>query len=281
MKKILLENAYVAWQQAVEYRDYIKDGLSNLYYKKQFVGSLQNSIELFLKQIMIDNNDKKVIIKNKSHLEDYDELTSLNDYLYQLPSYKLIELRTVNFSEMLRFVKNSNNGNSKHKYFSKIKKYHKKLEQINHKRNYEKHFYIDDDNFLKDKQFVRFNNFMFDFYEILVSYKLLPYFGKPNDKCKRVFLGNYQKLDNSFTYCKAIKSSNITKYIVENINNKDFPVNPENAFSFAMHLYYDCGLKKYSFKLLYDCVCKLNYYGLIKYDIDMEDATYLIKINIE
>lgn len=63
MKKILLENACVAWRQAVEYRDYIKDGLSNLYYKKQFIGSLQNAIELFLKQIMIDNNDKKVIIR--------------------------------------------------------------------------------------------------------------------------------------------------------------------------------------------------------------------------
>ena len=60
MKQILLDNAYEAWKNAILYHDKIKKGYSTLEYQKGFVSSLHNAVELFLKQIMLNNNDHDV-----------------------------------------------------------------------------------------------------------------------------------------------------------------------------------------------------------------------------
>ena len=66
-KKILLDNAYESWMDATEYATMILDGVSTLGYKKKFVASLHNAVELFIKQIMLDSCDYRVAIIKKSN----------------------------------------------------------------------------------------------------------------------------------------------------------------------------------------------------------------------
>ncbi|MFI3250488.1 MAG: hypothetical protein R3Y07_05955 [Eubacteriales bacterium] len=58
--KVLLDNAYESWTQAIKYANLIYDGVATFGNKKLFVSSLHNAVELFLKQIMIDENDYRV-----------------------------------------------------------------------------------------------------------------------------------------------------------------------------------------------------------------------------
>ena len=53
MKKILLENALESWASAIYYCDEIIAGKATLANKKHFVNSLQNAIELFVKQLQL------------------------------------------------------------------------------------------------------------------------------------------------------------------------------------------------------------------------------------
>ena len=59
--QILLENALESWSIAVRYCNDIQNGLATLHYQKTFVSALHNTIELLLKQIMLDDNDHSVI----------------------------------------------------------------------------------------------------------------------------------------------------------------------------------------------------------------------------
>ncbi len=56
-KQILLNNAYESWIQAIKNARNIKNGLVTLQYKKLFIATLHNAVELFLKQIMLNNTD--------------------------------------------------------------------------------------------------------------------------------------------------------------------------------------------------------------------------------
>lgn len=60
MKELLLVNAYESWRNAIKAHDKIQNGLSTLNYQKEFVASLHNSVELFLKQLMILANDHDI-----------------------------------------------------------------------------------------------------------------------------------------------------------------------------------------------------------------------------
>ncbi len=59
-KKILLDNAWVSWANAIRYCDQICSGQITLEVRKNFVSALQNALELFFKQIMLDKCDYRV-----------------------------------------------------------------------------------------------------------------------------------------------------------------------------------------------------------------------------
>ena len=59
-KQILLDNAYVAWAEAIELCNELLDGKATINNQKRFVSALHNSIELFLKQIMLDENNHNI-----------------------------------------------------------------------------------------------------------------------------------------------------------------------------------------------------------------------------
>ena len=65
-KRILLDNAFSSWRKAIFYCDAIVSGRSTIDNRKNFVSALHNATELFLKQIMLDNNDYRVAIPQKS-----------------------------------------------------------------------------------------------------------------------------------------------------------------------------------------------------------------------
>lgn len=49
MKHILQDNALESWAMAIKYSNFILDGKATLQYRKQFVSSLHNAVELFIK----------------------------------------------------------------------------------------------------------------------------------------------------------------------------------------------------------------------------------------
>lgn len=61
MRRYLIDNAYEAWILAVKYCNKILDGEFSLQTKKIFVSSLHNASELFIKQIMLDNNNREIM----------------------------------------------------------------------------------------------------------------------------------------------------------------------------------------------------------------------------
>ncbi|MGB4093878.1 MAG: hypothetical protein WBK46_18355 [Ruminococcus flavefaciens] len=84
--QILLNNAYEAWKSAIYYHDRIEKGFTTLEFQKGFVSSLHNSVELFLKQIMLDNKDHDVATLRNVKEED-DVLLQLkyiraDDFVY-------------------------------------------------------------------------------------------------------------------------------------------------------------------------------------------------------
>jgi hypothetical protein len=60
LKHILRNNALESWSMAIRYCNTILDGRATLEYRKHFVSSLHNAVELFVKQRMLDINDYRV-----------------------------------------------------------------------------------------------------------------------------------------------------------------------------------------------------------------------------
>ncbi len=59
--KILIANARESWLQACIYSNLILHGYVTLQYKKMFVSTLHNSVELLMKQRMLDLNDYRIV----------------------------------------------------------------------------------------------------------------------------------------------------------------------------------------------------------------------------
>ena len=61
MKRIIIDNAYIAWSTILRYRNILLDGRDTIQNKKNYISSFHNAVELFSKQVMIDNNDYRVL----------------------------------------------------------------------------------------------------------------------------------------------------------------------------------------------------------------------------
>lgn len=60
-KVTLQNNAFEAWAMSIRYCDHILEGKATLEYCKHFVSALHNAVELFVKQLMLNNTDYRVI----------------------------------------------------------------------------------------------------------------------------------------------------------------------------------------------------------------------------
>lgn len=227
MKKILLENALESWASAIYYCDEIIAGKATLANKKHFVNSLQNAIELFVKQQMLNVTDYRVAeVKhcdsNGQPLKDYLSSTDLNQYFCNISTTDRDKFVSISFNDIIVIQKElfSEFYGDKGTYIINELKTLKKL------RNNETHFYISDIDFMSDKEFQDLHNMMIVFYEILQEYDLLPYWGEAYAEYKK-FKFNRKSLTN-FSYERQLKNSAFVKSLKENIEKELFFINYRN-----------------------------------------------------
>lgn len=95
---ILRENALESWASAIKYSEELMLGKATFSNRKNFVASLQNAIELFVKQYMLNINDYRVAdVKNikadGTPLKQYLMSDDLNNFF----------LKTMNTTDMKNF----------------------------------------------------------------------------------------------------------------------------------------------------------------------------------
>lgn len=219
MNGILIDNALESWKSAIVYANDIVAGKSTLKYRKNFVSSLHNATELFIKQLMLDTGDHDVC-KRATKKEDPDgslqiamnAATDLNAFFanlsqadvkkYHSQSYNVICKKTLSLFDAYY---------STHPHDQSIVS--DALETLRDLRNNETHFFIDKWTFLTESEFQKLYNFMIVFYRILKEYDLLPFWGEPSKE--------YEELDfnksplTSFSYKEALIRSNVLTKIAK------------------------------------------------------------------
>ena len=111
MKHILQDNALESWAMAIKYSNFILNGKAILQYRKQFVSSLHNAVELFIKQLMLDNNDHRVCSVRKGcdagghPAVEFYNAADLNSYFEKLADEDMKKFYSIEFNEIQRLVK--------------------------------------------------------------------------------------------------------------------------------------------------------------------------------
>ena len=238
-KQILLDNAYEAWMNATTYAWLIKDGISTLGYKKAFVSSLHNSVELFVKQMLLDKCDYRVATIKNGLSSDGEPLKSfynskdLNDYFKKLKPEILKKFFSIEFSQLIDICTNENllgfdAGEG--------------LNLLNRLRNDETHFYIDN-SYLTEQDFKKLFNFMVDFFNTLENKKLMPWSFGPCGAKAADLLFREEKL-KSFCFSSAIKRSEVTDLISDYIYKKGYDGGPTyDPLTFTWNIW--DGIKRY------------------------------------
>lgn len=172
MKPILMDNAFEAWAAAIHYCNDIKDGKATLQYQKNFVSSLHNAVELIMKQMLLNNNNRDVAWvrkqKDKANAklsQDYSNATNLNRFFGKLPDDELSKFETIHFHKLIElhqdlFGKSLAQGDS----------FEKELTLLQKLRNNETHFLIRQGSFLSEENFLKLHNFMVRFYKVIKSW---------------------------------------------------------------------------------------------------------------
>ena len=110
--KILLDNAYSSWSTAIHCCDAILNGMATLKNRKDFVSNLQNAVELFIKQIMLDKNDFRVVTVKKSGedgepAKSYYSATDLNTYFKSVDDDVMKSFIRLSLMKLLRYIAKS------------------------------------------------------------------------------------------------------------------------------------------------------------------------------
>lgn len=228
MRKILLDNAYESWSSAIEYHDYIKQGYATIKYKKQFVSSLHNAVELFLKQILLDKNDhdvaeiKKVKNADMANLRaEYYASHNLNQFFEDLEKNGSDNLNYFSSIPFYRLIGKANKIIGKNSY-------EKSLKLLQALRNNGTHFYINGKNFLNDKEFLQLHNFMLDFFDYLCEINLIPVYRIDSKTNEKIFDLEYRKLNfnekkmDNFSYVDVVKSNDLSLKIKKVITSDEW-----------------------------------------------------------
>ena len=273
MKKILLDNALESWSVAVKYCKYIKNGMVTLHYQKTFVSSLHNAIELFLKQIMIDNNEHRVanLLKVRNEKDAllqlaYYKSKDLSHFFKELNLEERRKFHSIGFSEvidksdsLLKDLLASININS-------IKNELKILQKL---RNDETHFFITS-NYLTEENFVKLHNLMIVIFAALQNYDLLPYWGIALDFSEFSHLNFTEKELVTFSYKNAVINSSIAKSLKEILSGSLLYNFSNNSFNMVIAEQYFLEIKEKNLQIDYDfndvlaVIQALNKYGLIE-----------------
>ena len=210
---------------SIRYCDYILEGKATLEYRKHFVSVLHNAVELFVKQLMLNNTDYRVTQLKKGcnpdgqPARDFYNSKDLNAYFSSLDEQTMKKFFSIEFHKIVDITNElfseyyDQNGDTSVK---------SALSLLNRLRNCEMHFFIDKNTFLLEKEFQQLHNFMIEFYNILHFYSLLPFWG-------RFGRWEYAKLQFDrqtlfdFTYRNAVKNTKFVKTLKEQLEGEIFP----------------------------------------------------------
>lgn len=219
-QKILLDNALVAWANAIRYCDQILAGKITLEVRKNFVSSLHNAVELFFKQIMLDNCDYRVAEPRRvdatgEPAKSFYTAVDLNAYFEKLDSATRNQFSSIEFSNLFDLHKKLLAN-----FLQPGTAFTVELQLLNKLRNNETHFYIGLDEYLTENEFCTLHNFMADFYQVLHEYNLLPFWGNAGDEHKKLCFDRTPL--KAFTYKNAVRTSPIVKAIEVAANGMTF-----------------------------------------------------------
>lgn len=238
MRQILQDNALEAWAFAIKFCNGIKEGKGTLLYQKNFISSLHNAVELFIKQMMINdgNHDVAYILKHKKEdiLIDYNNALDLNAFFTNYEDEKNDVFKTISFEELKK-----NHKKIIKKALDKNENLTNELELLQYLRNNESHFSIHQENFLSEDNFCILHNFMIRFYKILEDWEpengngelsLLPYWGEPTEYDRRYYF--VCDILQNFSYEESIKQSSIAKEIAVFLSDRCY----YNEWDFAPYI---------------------------------------------
>lgn len=234
---VLSDNALEAWQSAIKDCNFILQGKATLEYRKRFVSDLHNAVELFIKQLMINENDYRVVTfrnidSDGSNMRKYLDSENLNEYFFQLAEDELKEIRSVEFSKLKEYSKCLLNDYYNTNPLEVRNVINEGLSVLTALRNSETHFMIDRTEFLNENEFIKLHNFMIIFYEILEYYSLMPYFGEAFGEYK-IFNFKKERLKN-FSYKKAVAESIFISNLIKIVSDTDIYISEsETAFGIA------------------------------------------------
>ena len=184
------------------------EGRSTLQNRKDFISNLQNSVELFMKQIMLNKKDYRVSEVKKINSDgepasSYYNSQDLNVYFKNTPDDVMKLFYSIEFNKLCEIHKEVLAG-----YLSEGQCFTSELKLLRKLRNMETHFYIGPDDFLTESEFVTLHNFMIDFYGVLILSGLIP--SKTIEYQHLEF--NNSKL-TAFSYVDAVKNIELVKKI--------------------------------------------------------------------
>ena len=269
-KQILLDNAYVAWAEAIELCNELLDGKATINNQKRFVSALHNSIELFLKQIMLDENNHNIAKLPKVDSIETSELSlkyyqsnDLNKFFKELSNEQRQLFHSIAFNEFY---------NRNHIDFSINQSYFKEcLKKLNNLRNDEMHFYIDKHNFLSEENFIMLHNFMIKFREYLVF--------------KKVIYNNYKAFDNDihftelkeFSYFESLWENPIRKMLSGLLDDSLEYAKYGNSFELAVAIWKNHPHISNSFNELWSVIENMIKFGMIEYEFTESENEFIIK----
>lgn len=246
--QILLNNAYEAWKNAIYYHDRIENGFTTLEFQKGFVSSLHNSVELFLKQIMLDNKEHAVAtLRNVTEEDDallqlkYIKSDNLNQFFSGCAVEQLDKFFSIEYSQLQKKANKLLCTEESSKGFVTDS-----LKILGTLRNSETHFYINENNYLSESNFVILHNFMILFFNLIAKKKLFPHaiimFDKPDtyilhaQEKKMEF--NRKEL-SSFSYVEVLKSNHIVcklKHTLQNHFEDEYACCGTDDYSLALSI---------------------------------------------
>ncbi len=277
--QILLENALESWSIAVRYCNDIQNGLATLHYQKTFVSALHNTIELLLKQIMLDDNDHSVIsdVAVKSEEEAKLQLAfyqskKLNEFFLSLSDEERNIFHSIEFSKLIdrknKILKSYFDALDDATRDSRKGELAVALTLLNNLRNNETHFYISKIDYLSCKDFITLHNLMIVIYEIMEKYNLLPYFGEPWDEFKHLAF-KFKEIDPSFSFYNAVCSSPIAKSVKETLTEKSLFSYGDRPYELAEeyfgYLSQQNKQSSYTFNEILSIITMMNQFDLIKF----------------
>lgn len=239
---------------------------------------------------MIDQCDYRVVSFRKmnakgSPYKEFFNYTDLNQY-FVINSEKTSNFISLKFPKIIELHREVLAD-----YLKEGEMFQNQLKELQRLRNAETHFLISDDEFLTENQFTFLYNFMLEWNNVLVVYKLIPKitdvdsltYEKSYNRPLKFYLNFKNPRLESFMYLGALKNSELYKRVKElndvKVDDESYLDCLELAYEYSKRL--NILVKSSEFKKVYGLVQMLSKHGLFEYApstifvdyLDNEDGT--------